>query len=367
MLALVSPEEYEAYQKQSPLHGLVREIQLLQYLAPMGKRKAQLRSLLRGRSYLLTSCVLPAMQEAIDALCMRESYDAVLYEGLFIAGYRLPAGVKVILNQHNIEHELVRRTYESEKELSRKLFNWLEYGKLRRGELQRCAAADMLLVTSEREREVWRTLLPGKAVVVVPNGVDIDGFRIAHQAQERPHHIVFTGTMDYYPNSSAVLLFARQCWPLIREQVPGATWHIVGRNPPPEVRDLGELPGITVTGSVPQVQSYLEEAAVSIVPLRVGSGTRLKILEALAMRKAVVTTSVGCEGLEVVAGEHVLVEDQPEDFARAIITLLRDKERRTALGDAGRALVERIYSWQRCGDLLLAALSQYNKERSTVC
>ncbi|GHO43282.1 glycosyltransferase [Ktedonospora formicarum] len=366
LIALVSPEEYEMYRTHSPLHGLARHVQLVPFPPQAGKRQAQIRTLLRGQSYSLSSCILPAMQEAIDALCARETFDTVLYEGLFIAGYRLPHGAKVILDQHNIEHELVRRTYESEREPARKLFNWLEYGKLRQGELQRCAAADLLLVTSEREREVWGRLLPGKTVTVVPNGVDVESFRSSSREREKANHIVFTGTMDYYPNSSAVLLFARQCWPLIRREVPEATWQIVGRNPSLEVQRLGELPGITVTGSVPEVQPYLSEAAVSIVPLRVGSGTRLKILEALAMSKAVVTTSIGCEGLEVHTHEHLLIEDQPEDFAHAVVALLRDRERREALGNAGRDLVERIYSWHSCGERLLSALNQYDRKREQV-
>src|SRR5205085_10717683 len=122
--------------------------------------------------------------------------------------------------------------------------------------------------------------------------------------------IIFTGAMNYYPNIDAVLFFARQCWPLIQAQVPHATWQIVGYNPSPEVLELAKLPGITVTGSVPVVQSYLTQASVAIVPLQIGSGTRLKILEALAMQKAVVSTSIGCEGLSVTLGEHLLVADQ---------------------------------------------------------
>lgn len=366
LIALVSPEEYAMYQAHSPLQDIARHVQLVPFPPQMGKRQGQLRSLLRGQSYSLSSCILPAMQEAIDALCARESFDVVLYEGLFIAGYHLPSGTRIILDQHNIEHELVRRTYESEHEPVRKLFNWLEYGKLRQGELQRCAAADLLLVTSEREQEVWNRLLPGKAVAVVPNGVDVESFRPTLREREKANHLVFTGTMDYYPNSSAVLFFARQCWPLIKREVPEATWQIVGRNPPPEVLRLGELPGITVTGSVPEVQPYLAEAAVSIVPLRVGSGTRLKILEALAMNKAVVTTSIGCEGLEVHTREHLLIEDQPEEFAHTVVALLRDRERRESLGSAGRDLVERMYSWHFCGQRLLSALNQYEREREQV-
>jgi glycosyltransferase involved in cell wall biosynthesis len=144
--------------------------------------------------------------------------------------------------------------------------------------------------------------------------------------------------------------------PSIQAQVPGATWQIVGTNPSPDVRQLAELPGVTVTGTVPDVRPHLAMATVAIAPIHVGSGTRLKILEALAMRKAVVSTRLGCEGLVVEPGKHLLVADQPEAFVQAVVTLLTTPEVRVALGTAGRALVETEYSWELCGAQLLHTL-----------
>jgi len=177
-------------------------------------------------------------------------------------------------------------------------------------------------------------------------------------SQEIVDRIIFTGTMNYYPNIDAVLYFARECWPLILSQVPNATWQIVGKDPTPEVSDLAELPGITVTGSVPDVTCYLAAATVAIAPILIGGGTRLKILEALAMRKAVVTTSRGCEGLSIIPGKHLIVADQAQAFAQAVVDLMQDRERRKALGNAGRALVEAVYSWERCGAQAVRALEK---------
>ncbi len=205
--------------------------------------------------------------------------------------------------------------------------------------------------------------LPEQLVEVIPNGVDIATFIQRDPAQEIAHRIIFTGRMDYYPNIDAVLFFARKCWPHIHSQVPSASWQIVGKDPPREVRDLAELPGITVTGTVPDVTSYLAEAAVAIAPLQIGSGTRLKILEALAMQKAVVTTSQGCEGLSVTSGEHVIVADQAQEFAQAVVDLMQDSQKRTALGYAGRKLVETAYSWEHCGNRLLEVLEAHFEER----
>ncbi|HEX8728484.1 MAG TPA: glycosyltransferase, partial [Ktedonobacterales bacterium] len=207
-------------------------------------------------------------------------------------------------------------------------------------------------------------LLPESLIAVAPNGVDLATFSAAPPnggaTEEIADRIVFTGTLGYYPNEQAVLHFAARCWPLIREQVPRATWQVVGSNPPDSVRQLDALPGVTVTGTVPSVQPYLAAASVAVVPLLVGSGTRLKILEALAMRKAIVTTSLGCEGIAITAGQHALIADEPDAFAAAVVRLLREPETRVALGAAGRALVEEQYSWDRCAEPLVRVLEETN-------
>jgi glycosyltransferase involved in cell wall biosynthesis len=197
--------------------------------------------------------------------------------------------------------------------------------------------------------------------------VDIEAFSRDAAQPETAQQVIFTGTMDYYPNTQAALYFAQHCWPRIRAQVPDATWQIIGRDPPPEVQRLAKLPGVTVTGWVPDMRQHLAGAAVAIAPLQIGGGTRLKILEALAMQRAVVSTSLGCEGLELEPGKHVLVADQPEAFAEAVIELLRRPELRQELGRNGRTLVEMAYSWERCGAALLEALEGTLETRGAVC
>jgi polysaccharide biosynthesis protein PslH len=323
------------------------------------KRAQQLASVIRNRSYLLTSFYKEEVQQTINDLLAQDVYDTVIFESIFMAGYRVPENVSVIIDQHNIEYELLQRTYEQEQAWSRKWFNWWEARKLKPIELARCRNAQGVLVTSEREYLLLKRLVPQCHTEVVPNGVDIHVFNGSAGQQEIPHRIVFTGTMNYYPNIQAVLFFARECWPRIRSQIPTATWQIVGKSPPSEVAQLAELPGVTVTGAVPDVRPYLAAASLAIAPLLIGSGTRLKILEALAMQKAVVSTSLGCEGLEVEAGKHLLVADQPELFTQAVIDLLQHTEKRASLGNAGRALVEAEYSWERCGNTFVHALEKF--------
>ena len=329
--------------------------------AGRNKRVRQIGALLRGRSYELTTYAPRYVRAAFAQVVRKGRFDAVLFESAVVAGHDLPPGVLRIVDEHNVEHEVLRRTSQSDVGQLRRLYNRLEYLNLRAGELARCARADLILATSNRDADTLRALLPGRPVRVVPNGVDttVFGARCAGPEateEEAPGRVVFTGTLGYYPNVQAVLTFAAHCWPRIRAAVPGATWRIVGSYPPPEVLRLGELPGVTVTGAVPAVQPYLASAAVAIAPLLVGGGTRLKILEAFAMGRAVVTTSVGCEGLAVEDGRHLLVADDSATFADAVITLLGDADRRAALGAAGRALVEDRYTWERCGATLLRAL-----------
>ncbi len=368
LLVLANETEMNEIEVISSLHECTEIVQLIPYELPdRFKRPIQLLNAMRGKSYFLNLFVVPKMQRALDTICSLSHFDLAFFESVLVAGYQLPAGTKTVIDQHNIEYELLERTYKHEKAPIRKWYSWRESRLLKRGEIKRCRKADTVLVTSERERVVLRSLLPGKQIEVIPNGVDIDTFVQNDASQEVSHQIIFTGTMDYFPNIDAALFFARKCWPLIQQHIPDATWQIVGKNPPAEIKALAQSPGITVTGTVPEVYPFLAVSSVVIAPLQVGSGTRLKILEALAMNRAVVSTSIGCEGLAVEDGKHLIVADQPEQFALAVIKLLNNQAMRIALGIAGRVLVETRYSWTHCGTQLLQALESYRPEREQVC
>jgi sugar transferase (PEP-CTERM/EpsH1 system associated) len=330
------------------------------------KRLQQLWYIARLRSYSIAINDSKQMQEALDTLLQEEHYDAVLFESVLVAGYRLPEGTRYIIDQHNIEYELLWRTFQSESSWLRKWYNWQESHLLRRAEIEICKKASLVLTTSERDCRSLKSMLPDNIIEVVPNGVDVELFQNS-LSDEIPYQIIFTGVMNYYPNIDAVLSFARDCWPLIKAEIPQATWKIVGGVPVREVRKLAELPDVTVTGTVPDVRPYLAASAVAIAPVQVGSGTRLKILEAFAMRKAVVSTSIGCEGLSVVPGKHLLIADRPVEFAQAVVKLLTNPEMRTTLGNAGRALVEEKYSWEHCGTQLLRFLETHISEKDPVC
>jgi sugar transferase (PEP-CTERM/EpsH1 system associated) len=363
LVALTTENGPEQQLAPLDLRELVEAIQLIPRAQRRSRRWEQIFNFIQGRSTLIRDHQAPRLQAVVDSYLADGSYDAVYFDCALTAGLRIPEHVTTLVLQHNIEYELLQRSYLYEHNLFRKWYNWREYRLVKPFELACCRRADVVFVASEREQRLLQDLLPRNLIGVVPNGVDLDFFDPAVDGQEMPNRLVFTGSMDYYPNVHAVLFFARACWPYIRRHVPEAEWLIVGRNPPAAVRRLARLPGVTVTGSVPDIRSYLAEASVVVVPLRIGSGTRLKILEAFAMRKAVISTALGAEGLAVTPGEHLLIEDQPEAFARAVIALLRDEQRRRRLGEAGRRLVEQAYSWSRCEEALLALLARVEEHR----
>lgn len=365
LLCLVGSEE-EASSNAFRVQHLTHTIRYVVRPAASRKRFQQVLSLARLKPYSLECNYSQEIQNIVDQLLAEEQYDAVLFESALMACYRLPDGMKCIIDQHNIEYDLLWRTFTQETHWARKWFNWWESRLLKPREMEICRKADLVLTTSERDRALLQEVLPQERIEVVPNGVDSAAFS-GDVPEEASAQIIFTGAMNYYPNIEAALAFATQCWPLIKAEVPEIIWLIVGREPPSHIKDLQKLPGVVVTGTVPDVRSYLAASSVAIAPLHIGGGTRLKILEALAMKRAVVSTTVGCEGLEVVPGKHLLVVDRPAEFAQTVIALLRDSERRVALGSAGRALVEEKYRWEACGSQLLNALETHIQGREQVC
>jgi glycosyltransferase involved in cell wall biosynthesis len=207
-------------------------------------------------------------------------------------------------------------------------------------------------------------IVPGLCTALVPNGVDIEYFR-PDQQEEQPA-LIYTGGMNMFANRDAVMYFIAQIWPQIRRLVPDVRFYAVGQDPPKELLALADQDKqIIVTGYVNDIRPLVREAAVYVVPLRVGGGTRLKVLDAMAMGKAMVTTSIGCEGLEVCPDEHVVVADHPDQFAERTVHLLGNRLRRLELGRAARELVERRYSWAHVGGQLLDAYHVALKRRGT--
>ena len=224
-----------------------------------------------------------------------------------------------------------------------------------RYERRTLARFDGVLAVSDADRDTLARLYPDALrapVAVVPTGVDV-GFFPPSPSDAASRHLVFTGSMDWLPNEDAMLYFCREVLPIIRTEEPDVQLSIVGRAPTPAVEKLARADAVHVTGRVDDVRPYMREAAVYVVPLRIGGGTRLKIFEAMAMGKAVVSTTVGAEGLPVTPGQNM--------FARAVVRLLRDVARRRQLEDAARALVVEQYDWSAVAGDLESALTRVAK------
>lgn len=329
---------------------------------PRWKRLYQLRSL-AGRACSEYTHRSRRLRATLDRLLARRRFDVVQFEfGDFAPYYSLPPTVLRVLDEHNVEHRLLERAWRQERSRLRRLYYRLEARKLRDDELSACRSADVILTTSDVDRATLVPHVDATPIHVVPNGVDTSYFTPG-TTPENPTRLVFTGAVDYQPNTDGVLYFCSEIWPLVQRAAPEATFAIVGKDPPPAVRALAG-DGVVVTGTVPDVRPWLQTAAVFVVPLRVGGGTRLKILDAMASGRAVVSTSLGCEGLAVTPGRDILVADAPAAFAEAVLRCLRDPGLRARLGTAGRALVERRYRWESIGaDLVGFYLEQLARRR----
>jgi sugar transferase (PEP-CTERM/EpsH1 system associated) len=221
----------------------------------------------------------------------------------------------------------------------------LEARKLRAYETKLATCFDHCTVTSQGELEEFHSLCVPVSCTVIPNGVDLDYFQQFPEAKRSSPVIVFLGRMDYYPNVDGILNFAGEIFPLIQKQVPGVQLRIIGSNPVRQVRALEKSPSITVTGHVPDVRPHLADAAVSVVPLRLGRGTQNKMLEAMAMAVPVVASPAAAKGVQAVAERDFLLGRTPQEFASQTVRLLQDPAFQRSLASAGRRQIETAHSW----------------------
>lgn len=325
---------------------------------PAGGRKGDaLLSLASSASYWERWFRQPRMEAAIDALVRAHDFDVVHLDIVFLARYlRGVTAVPLALNHHNIESHLLHRRAASQGNPALRLFFRREAEKVERLERDLATRAAVNLVVSRLDGERLRELAPGVPVAEVPNGVDVEFFRPGGQVAAVPRSFVFAGGMDWFPNREAMQFLAAELWPALAADDPSRTMTVVGREAPPElVRAAASDSRLRVAGFVDDVRPYIERAAVYLCPIRVGGGTRLKILDALAMQRPLVSTAIGVEGLGLVDGEHYLRAETPEEFVAAARRLEGDPELGRRLAGAGRAFVLERYSWDRIGAQIDAA------------
>jgi glycosyltransferase involved in cell wall biosynthesis len=288
---------------------------------------------------------------------LRDNPEALLHLDSIDLGLFVPAtkGFRKVLNHHNCESAMALRRAQHEPNRLRKAFLALQARELRRMERSICADFENNLVVSEGDAHQLRAIQPRANFSVVENGVDVSYFQPAGE-QEQCNTLAFTGLLDWYPNVSGIRFFVREIWPLVKNRFADARLYLAGKNPAEEVLAFAQADSsIVVIPNPDDMRPILARAAVCICPLLEGGGTRLKILDALAMGKPMVTTTIGCEGLRVTHGENILVADAPRDFADSVVHLFENEELRQRMGAAGRALVEREYSWDKIGEQLQQA------------
>jgi|Deesub1362A_J573_1020465.scaffolds.fasta_scaffold00985_6 sugar transferase (PEP-CTERM/EpsH1 system associated) len=307
------------------------------------KRLYQLLSLFSKKSFHRISNYSPVMQKEINKVLSNSHFDIVQIEFSQMGFYIFPTSAKLVLSEHNIEFDIFHRIFKSEKSFPRKFYNLLEYSKFKIDEIALWEKYDGITTTSIRDKEVIKKYVSGMKIEVIPNGVDTSYFKPA-PTNSIEKALVFTGTMDYYPNVDGMAFFIREILPIILKEEPDLKLYIVGKNPPSQMKKF-ENSNIVITGFVNDIRPFVQRAAVYVVPLRVGGGTRLKILEAMAMEKPVVSTPIGCEGLEVEDEKNILIASDPHSFASYVLKLLRDATLRMRLGREGRQLVESKYDW----------------------
>jgi polysaccharide biosynthesis protein PslH len=293
-----------------------------------------------------------ALRERVRALCATADIDVVVCD--FLApSLNVPDGLNqpTVLFQHNVESMIWERHATVATHPVKRAYMRTQWQRMLRHERVECTRFDQVVAVSPEDATVFRDQFGVRNVSHVPTGVDTEYFRPSGAVTKAPHEIVFTGSMDWMPNEDAIRWFVADILPRIRARVPDVSLTIVGRNPPAAVRALGDSESsITVTGSVPDVRPYIERAALFIVPIRIGGGTRLKIFEAMAMERPVVSTTIGAEGLPVRDGVDAVLADSPEAFADAVIRLLLEPERAAAIGQAAAAVVRAEYGWDRVAE-----------------
>ncbi len=297
--------------------------------------------------YAIKKYESPGMRKQIVERTNNQTVDVVICDFLAPA-INVPPTLPcpAILFQHNVEAMIWKRHFEVQNNALNKAYLRGQWRKMVRFEKEMCRRFDAVVAVSTEDRDQMRSQYGASAVFEVPTGVDTDFFRPSGTEKVDSHNVVFTGSMDWLPNEDAIRYYTDQILPIIRRSIPNATLTVVGRNPYPSLLDLSRRDSsIVVTGRVDDVRPHMERAAAYVVPLRIGGGTRLKIYEAMAMEKGIVSTTIGAEGLPVTDGKELRIADTPETFAAAVVDLLTTPEAARKLGQESARVVREKFGW----------------------
>jgi glycosyltransferase involved in cell wall biosynthesis len=301
----------------------------------------------------------PEMEQALDRCLEEADYKLVQMEYNQMARYADRIGrIPKLLTKHEVDFAACARRAKLESNPLAKARWFYNYLQVLDRETELTRKADAVICLTDVDAEALGRFCPSVPVHVIPTGVDLEYFRPPDRPPEAPR-LVFVGAFQHWPNVDAMHYFCRQVLPLVRAQRPDVELLIVGSRPTPRVTSLSEIPGVTVTGWVPDIRPFMARSSVYVVPVRLGMGLRGKVLEAWSMRMPVVSTSVGCAGLRREHGGNILVADSAAEFASHIVSLFADPSLRQKLGEEGRKTAERYYGWERAAQQLDALYRDY--------
>lgn len=305
----------------------------------------------------------PFIKETINNICKTHRIDVILVEEIWMAQYVIDIPTYKIIDKLNIEFVrayrrfyTIKLSWRSPKSFLDYLFYLLIAIRLRRYESDIIKKFNHIIVCSNVDENRLLQIGPYPTISVIPNAIDTS-YYTPQELNSDQNIIVYTGTFSYEPNVDAVLYFTKEIFTLVRRITPDIKFYIVGSNPPIEILELAD-DGIVVTGYVDDIRDYIKMAKIVVAPIRMGSGTRLKILQAMAMGKPVVSSRVGCEGIDVEHGVHLLVANNTAEFVQYITALLNNPTLQVTLGDQARQLVEQEYSWSRNQSKLIKIFQQ---------
>ncbi len=293
-----------------------------------------------------------ALTRAVIEEARKGKYDLAICDFVQSAlNFKFVSSIPTLLFQHNVESIISERHYRNAKDPVSRLFWWLQWKKMFRFEKESLKKFDTVIAVSEKDRELFEKLYGAKNIATIPTGVDISFFNpdnFVNTITEKPYSLVFCGSMDWLPNEDAIMYFLKNIFPFIKREIPEVSFTVVGRNPSPKLKNLvKDHKNVRLTGWVEDIRPYIMESSVYVIPIRIGGGTRMKVYEAMAMKKAIVSTSIGIEGLPVENGKNIFIEDDPENFARKTIELLKNPSLRKLTGENARSFVVENFSWQK--------------------
>lgn len=321
------------------------------------RQLSRLRGVLSAVPYGAWRFRSAALQEHVHKRLRESQFDLVVWDDTYsLENLRARTGIPVVLNNHDIVQIIWRRYLEVEGQPFKRAYAANELRKLRRWEAAAYRRVDLVWAVSGHDAELIEQLCPGIPVTVVPNAVDVHNYKVT--TTDDGEGVLFIGGMDWFPNRDAVEFFAGAVLPELRARVPAARFRVVGRPPDDRLRRRMEASGVDFLGRVEDIRPAVSAAAVSVIPLRIGSGTRLKILEAAALGKAMVSTRLGAEGLTFADGSEIVLADEPPALAAAVADLLKRPTARAAMGAAARRRVEEEYSFEALRSALRKALGR---------